>query len=465
MVMLLRSRVRTSPDQTLSRYSTMFSISFDEYSPFTYGRSSSSHLSFSLDYISCLPRSSQWPHLVMSINAPLTPINPTAPTLPGTPSTGVSTQTTTAPPRHGGLERKYVISPHKLFAKHCSCNNPSRRLITANEIIENMHGRLSKVIGRLTHGGKVAREVHDAFTRVLLELRGRGEELFHLVGWEDPTQDSGERTRREFSVVLMIPDPEEPSRHRVLAEIMIHCRGNGRHAGTIENVAVRYAEDWEDWTVVMNSDYLRDSSAPEPEKVILGEEGTMTGKQVIDKVWKAVVGFIQHPTPGLKSDFAQRMGRAVERLNGDGYLLSAFSVEMGYRAKTGSKSKTAPAIRIALYAKIVDNETSVDESLERLRISGASDKVSERRQTAGPGIPSVKVDLDDEDHIAAVILIDLSTPFGGSSKVKHIAVIYEGEWPITHHYRRTIPAPDLGGLKSLLIVEQAGEALSHPGKL
>lgn len=313
-----------------------------------------------------------------------------------------------------------------------------------------MHGRLEKIIGKLTKGGKVHHEVSEAFTRVLLELRGRGEELFHLVGWEGPVQHQGPKKRREFSIALLIPDPEEPSRHRVLAEVMVHCADAGRHRGMIENVAVRYAEDWEDWTVVKDFDYFK-LNAPSPERVRLGEEGAMTGKEVHAKIWERVMQLLNGHAAGSKKDFGQRLGRVVERITGDGELLTGFEVEMVYRTtKTGSKGKTMAAARIALFARPSKsiNEPLVKD-LERLDIK--EDKVvTEELQ---PGISGGRIfnkQIRDEDHIAAVIVIDLSTPADGQYKVKHIAVIYEGEWPITHHYRKAIPPPSMAGLEHLL---------------
>jgi response regulator RpfG family c-di-GMP phosphodiesterase len=68
-----------------------------------------------------------------------------------------------------------------------------------------------------------------------------------------------ERTNRtEISVLLLVPCHDEPTGHRWLAEVLVHQYIKGPKSGMVENVAVRYATDWQDWEVVMDHQYLEE---------------------------------------------------------------------------------------------------------------------------------------------------------------------------------------------------------------
>lgn len=300
-------------------------------------------------------------------------------------------------------------------------------------MIEYMHSRLRKIMHRLIGTPTVHHEVADAFTRILLELRGRGEELFHLVGWEGPGRKQGEKARREFSVVLMIPDQAGASRHRVLAEVMVHCGDNYKCRGMVENVAVRYAEDWYDWTIAKDLVYYRDKDAPEPRRIRLDEEGTQNGLESLKMIWREVSKVTGHAGLRGRLDFAQRLNRTVERIEGDGETLTAVEVEKWYRnsdGRGGDQSKALAVVRIALFAQAA---CRCDDGDGKARCKA-----------------NIHNDAAADNLRPAVVVIDLSDIDAGQYKVKHIGVIYEGEWPITHHYRKSNPAPDMKGLENLV---------------
>ncbi|KAK1922588.1 hypothetical protein DB88DRAFT_547476 [Papiliotrema laurentii] len=197
------------------------------------------------------------------------------PLLPLTPASAPSPTSLQTPPE--ARETRYFISPHKMHARNCRCVRPRRELTTANQHIRYMMGRLEKVMQRMMEVNQVDTEVRDAFLRILYELRGRGWELFHLVGWQSPLQDNS--PRRAYHIEFMLPDIEEPTCHRVLAEMAVHIIEEGRSPGRVGTVAVRYAEDWEDWTLSQPIELAKDDKAG-PARLVMLETPMKQGRRL-----------------------------------------------------------------------------------------------------------------------------------------------------------------------------------------
>lgn len=325
------------------------------------------------------------------------------------------------------------MSPHKIYEKDCTCCNPHRELITAQDHIGYMITRLKKLLKRITTSDTIVSELHDAFLRVLYELRNRDEELFHLVGWE--TID-WRKNRREYNIVLMIPELESLGCHKAISHILVRCTETGKYSGQIEDVAVRYREDWEDWTICQDFLYFRDELAPKRDTISVNP-----GEEFGERLWEEI-RLVKEGIRGNKGDFLARLKKTLNRLEDEGQEVIQFSVENQFR-RSSEKSKTLkPVIRIALYSN-PSTRTSDIIALEELNLE-------ENRNQPVPEKPSHENLQEKDENVVAVMLIDLSRD-GPNPRVKLICTIYPGEFPITHHHRRMIPPPDLSDLEELVV--------------
>lgn len=187
-----------------------------------------------------------------------------------------------------------------------------------------------------------------------------------------------------------MPVPGEETGHRFLAELLIQFCGQGKHGCAIENVAVRYAGYWNDWTVSLPNEYYPvegiQAEGTEDWRIRIPKDGTVRDQMIHDKVWMEAVCLLTGDGVSLSSQLVLVMTRAIEELHGQGKAVSYYIVEKVNRHSVSGKHK-APAIRIAMHTH--------------------------------------------EGGIEASVLIDMSDQ-GSVSKTTHAAVVYEGEWPVSH---------------------------------
>ena len=333
----------------------------------------------------------------------------------------------------------YFLSPETLRQERCRCTVTRDPPQDAAASIKYMLRRLDKLWTRMRQLSLEER-VRVEGERVLLELRKQGLELFHLVG-QEIGPDQGKAKRQEYSIIFMVPswsvgdsDATEDSEervigHRPVAEILIHLRPPGRHKEVVENVAVRFPHAWQDWTVSIPHNFFRIAGSPPMVKIdILNVPVADDGHQisagaVIEDLRKEIIKLIGPSGQCGKRELYRCIGRATEVLNADGLLICGFKVESVRRATTGDLVQT---IRAAVMVK-----------------KAGSLSMTETKQST-----SNQVEPDEEGH-GAVILMDI----GGRTQriVKHITVVYQGEWPVGHSYRKDIPPTSLSGLERSLL--------------
>ena len=370
------------------------------------------------------------------VEPPLTPDPPSSQGYPS-PSSKPSTATLVAPTYH--------FSPHTFRRTQCGCISPRRPFITAQEAVDYMLGRLDKAWRRMTGDQRVPRLVELATSRTCHELRTRGYELTHLVVCESPIKYQGEKKRKEFSVLFLIPDPNEVIRHRALAQVLVHAAVGGRHSRTIENVAVRFGEDWEDWIVVQPHVYCRDITVAEPMRIDIPLNGTMSGRMVLGKMWMEVLRLIEGNFHPSGEEFVARLTRGLETLEHDGLVVCGFDAEKVFRKSVSGKHQSL-AIRIALYTKKIIEVEEEDEGSVGVVENGGQQG---QQETSDIGEKRPIEQETEAPHVGAVCLIDTSGK-GQQARVKHIAIVYTGEWPLAHHYRTAIPRPNVDELERYL---------------
>ena len=209
--------------------------------------------------------------------------------------------------------------------------------------------------------------------------------------------DGGDRT--EVSILWLAPASGETIGHRLMAEVLVHLFGRGG----LENVAVRFAADWEDWTVAQWDEYFRVEGI-ESVKIVSPRPSLITNQMVLGKVWAEVRKLLQGECEPSASKLMSRIWRARLELARKGKTVTEFEVEMVYRKPTSGKHMY-PVIRITMH--LADG---------------------------GPG---------------AMVLIETGSE-AGNRKAKNVAVVYQREWPVAHHYRTIIGPPDLKELKGVV---------------
>jgi hypothetical protein len=170
----------------------------------------------------------------------------------------------------------------------------------------------------------------------------------------------------------------------------------------VENVAVRYAADWQDWEVMMEHEYLEEDGK-QWVRVHLEDGVWPTGEQVMRAVWGQVTLLLGDGFDGSKREFEKTVIRAVKEVNARGETVSYFEVAKRYRR---SGTKLIPTITVLLQST--------------------------------------------DDNGVAVIVID---PMGRRGRIKPMAVRYDGEWPVAHQYRKQFPPPELQQLEPFVVNE------------
>lgn len=207
-------------------------------------------------------------------------------------------------------------------------------------------------------------------------------------------------------MLFLVPGRGGEVGHRWVAEMIVHLK-NGEEKG-LENVASRYWYDWEDWTVSQPWDYAKEDGKEEVKVDIPDKREEVPRQVVMNRLAEVVesVGGCTLPRPEFDMR-VQRVAEEIKMFDERGYQ---FRIEKVSRQMT--KRKTYPLVRLAVM---------VMKGREKVRTPGA------------------------------VMLIELGEKKGlARSHVKGFAVFYEGEWPVCHQYRSSIPPPTLEGLKQLL---------------
>jgi len=297
-----------------------------------------------------------------------------------------------------------------------------------------MIDRLEKLMGRLA-GVTLHYAIKDAGIRILIELRVRGMELFHLIGWVDTSPQGGESRR---VIAFAVPDQNQPEEtgHRVVAQLVISIENKGQFKGTIGDVSVRFEDDWDDWTMGQTSERVSDPKYSKAQRGMIFEGDVKSGK-VAEKIWDAVTVMQGEDIGCLRAKVVSRLNTVLQKLDLAGEILAAFEAEQLLR-KTGER-RTQPTIAIRLYTRLAEaSPMRIDEHAKT--VSTGKAQASNKKDDG---------DEYDDELSVAVVLIDLSTN-GSMLKVKHVSVVYDGEWPITHRYRFNSDVPTLNGLEELV---------------
>ncbi|OCF35687.1 hypothetical protein I316_02742 [Kwoniella heveanensis BCC8398] len=366
---------------------------------------------------------------------------------------------------------EWRFSPETIRQAQCTCQRPKKKynLITSHDHLRFNLDRLDKVWLRIAHL-KLFPEISEAGERVIRRSRERGYELFHLAARDQTgAQNSGgsgdNKDRREISVLFMVPHPDDVEvGHRIVAELLIHLRPRGtgryrpaeddkRHRGSdgrdrslvVENVATRFAEDWEDWTLSHPYTYLKpeparsDSQSPLEIAIPDKKEGVS---------WSMIIDNLLIETQRLlngfwvdRNEFKRFLTRVSTELRADGKRVCAFQLEKVYRQQPDSSVGVGNGIgvnsnsRTSGFDLLIGNDEAQRETLAVVPCVRIALKV------LNPA-PTVKTSKGKGDTIGAVVLLD-EKDIDKKGKIKNLCVIYEGEWPIAHQYRTVIPPPTL----------------------
>ena len=351
-------------------------------------------------------------------------------TLQPSPSPAVLVNTTTAP--NSVAKREYRMSPYNLYRTCCRCLIPSKPLADAAAQIDLMIERLDKLMGRLART-PLHHEVKEAGLLILHTLRLRGMELFHLIGWES-TKTQGSKSRVEYSVGFAVPDQEDITAHRVVAQLVVQVDNKGRFKGTIDTVSVRFEDDWDDWTAVQDVEYLQDEKAGVAKRVNL-DAMTAGTRSVAEQIWDAMPPQWGEAIGYSKAIIVERIGIAIEKMEMAGEVVNGFEVGETYR-KLG-ESRVQPAISIRLHSHLKDSRPIITDQGNNENVVKTYNREESKEGRGG------------EARAAAIILIEMKGK-GQSTKVKHVSVIYDGEWSIIHRYRKNSPPPNFEGLEELV---------------
>ncbi len=307
------------------------------------------------------------------------------------------------------LSKDFQLSPHTLRKAKCSCARTMKDLTSVQDLIQTQSKRLDKVWQRVTSTA-LSPGVREAGERICHELRASGWELPHIAGHQ--SQALGTRTRSEISLLWLVPAPDEEIGHRVLTEMVVELHGHGKWQGTVKNIGVRFATDWTDWadwTGSKPNEYLPETENQgvkiETFRGKIPVEGMVTDEMGQGKVWMETIRLLGQDAKPSAQQFTRSLGRASEELSAEGRPVRCYVVENVNRL---SHQRKIPAIRVALHL--------------------------------------------DDGELGASLITDRSVKSG---RTKQVRVVYEGECPITHHYRETGPPTDLEGLKELVKNDEA----------
>ncbi|TYJ57693.1 hypothetical protein B9479_001547 [Cryptococcus floricola] len=259
-------------------------------------------------------------------------------------------------------------------------------------------------------------KVAHALTRVCLELRHKaGIELVHLAAREYG-RNVTRGHRREVSVLLLVPDPDTSEGgigHICMAEMLVHLDAS---TNELENVASRFWYDWEDWTVPQYSDYVKDLNA-EPLKVrIPDKRANVPWSTVMDSLLEAV----QKVTRCIvdSASFKALVKRISEELKVSDLQERVYEWQVEKVWSKGPHRRTFPVIRIAF--KVMQGRSYRED----------------------PGAVML-MELEVESKKTRGCEESNNKPM---RKVNNMSVVYDGGWPIFHHYRTDIPPPSLEDL-------------------
>jgi hypothetical protein len=288
--------------------------------------------------------------------------------------------------------------------------------------------------------------VQQSSERVCHELRRRGWELAHLVGRREPDEEDeegGEKGKSaKWSILWIAPgddggtgcksqvhvpgttepmenanadggnleddgQPKEGNNrtgHIVLAEVLVLLFGSGKHKGKVQNVAVRFSDDWADWTVCQANDYSQ-VEGTEARIITLGDR-SVRGELVMRDLQATAQELLPQDCKLPFEQLDRHIRRAILDSWQDDVVVEAMALK-AYRTSV-SGSHRLVAVIIALQC-------------------------------------------EGSDHSGPMILINVPRS-GKRRRTKRLGVVYEGEWPISHHYAIIADPPDIAGLEKLLSV-------------
>ena len=327
----------------------------------------------------------------------------------------------------------YFLSPQTLRIESCRCLLPRDPPTTSIATIDYMLRRMDKLWSRM-RGTHLDPKVRLASERLLLELRRQGMELFHLVGMERDRHVQGNKSRDIIAIMLMVPDwgavysdpmeeEEEQVRrvkrveqggedrsviacgygHRIVAEILVFFYTDPKRPASVDRVYVRLAQSWSDTITIIEHEYFRDENEPPESRIPIPTLGDMTGQQVVSMVWTEVGKRMTGEWVKYEREFGKRLGRVASELGTDGLVVTALEVEKVLK-KVDDKM-LVPTIRVAV-------------------------RVMEAKEIE-EGDSDPNDDLGREENGAVMLLECRGRDL---SKIKHMMVAYEGEWPVVHRY-------------------------------
>ena len=370
--------------------------------------------------------------------------------------------------------QKFTTQPLSLSLTDCNCQRFGTQGEQAGQVCEpNDNNAIRRMLFRLRRvllwlrDARPPRRLEDATSRVCLELRRKGHALFHLAGFEKPVSSAPE-SGREIHVLFLVPSPGTASGHRAVAEVVaqVDAQHTIERALCLSDVAERYEDDWSRWETSQDFECPREESKSEdtPQRVRLGQDGMHTAVQVRDRMWADVAKSLQGDHREAEKDFfGQTLVRAVKELAGRGEVFSAYEVEVGHW-KTDKGAENTPAVMVSLLT--VPRETlpktrdrpgegqkdeveagagQQDATVKAVAGGPVPDRGPLGPRTSAPPGPKPK-SLRSRERASAVIVLNL-TGNKDQQGCESVAVIYDGEWPVSHTYRQTTPAPDLAGLE------------------
>ena len=300
----------------------------------------------------------------------------------------------------------FVLSPQVLCFEECPCHGRFDLPSNAADFMTTTLKQFKKVFARLANTVPPAQAVVTA-ERVTRQLRREGHELFHLAGIQHRSNQ-----RAEYSFYFLVPSTADGGQigHRWLAEIMIHFLLNGK----VENIAERYSVDWEDWTIYQERKYLRD-------------EGT-------------AMSWVVNPKPFNRDGVRYAVGLSMIK-----NMLKAVYGQLGGQQSQKNHSMVDKLARLCGRLRLDDPRPIVAAEVERVYLSNPIMGF----------VTFVRIALQQDQgnghtHVPATILLEADVRNPQQPTIATIALAYKDEWPIRHHFRRSIPAPQFDDLVPML---------------
>ncbi|WVQ73774.1 hypothetical protein IAR50_003354 [Cryptococcus sp. DSM 104548] len=264
-------------------------------------------------------------------------------------------------------------------------------------------------------------KVTHALTRIGLELRHKvGVELVHLAAREYG-RDVTKGRRREVSVLFLVPhqdsSEEEGIGHICMAEMLIHLDAK---TNVLENIAIRFWYDWEDWTVPQPLNFVKDFSTKPLKVRVPDKRANVPWSAVIDSLLEAV-----HKVASCKIDrvnFKTWIKRVCEELKVSELQERVYEWEVEKVWRQEKRVVIYPVIRIAF--KVMQGRRYKEDpgAVMLMELEARSRREGDHGSEA----------KDDAEPVR---------------RVTNTSVVYDGEWPVFHHYRTDIPPPCLKDLE------------------